>query len=296
MVNPVIDIPSVVVKLTGITQSDVQSAPLWEDVRNDFIAFIRDYPLVGHNALSFDVPFVSACLASPITNQVIDTLTMSRKEFPELDNHKLEFLKDALALGDVESHRALADCETTNNLLLKCITHLEISTFNLLLPALKSCLLANNAGEDNIRIGIGMNYSSVSYLKPDPYDPNKPKTEQLAFRICCRGKKQYFGISKTYDKCIPSELREQCTETNDGFINFNFEITDHSIMNCAPTLVSVLEEVTYSSSKEFDCCSRFEECSNVRKCIHPNPALATSCGYRKVMKSGRIFYGENRNC
>lgn len=47
--------------------------------------------------------------------------------------------------------------------------------------------------------------------------------------------------------------------------------------------------------KEFSCCSRYMECSDAKICIHPDKTAAVGCFYRKVLHSGRVFYGENRN-
>lgn len=56
-----------------------------------------------------------------------------------------------------------------------------------------------------------------------------------------------------------------------------------------------LNTVIDRNPKEFSCCSRYLECSNARVCTNPNKDLAIKCGYRKILKSGRVFYGENRN-
>ena len=46
---------------------------------------------------------------------------------------------------------------------------------------------------------------------------------------------------------------------------------------------------------EFDCCSRYMECSDAKVCTNPNIEFSLKCSYRKILKSGRIFYGKNRN-
>lgn len=47
--------------------------------------------------------------------------------------------------------------------------------------------------------------------------------------------------------------------------------------------------------ESFGCCHRYVQCSDARKCIHPNLVLAFGCGYRKNLEAGRIFYGKNKN-
>ena len=52
-------------------------------------------------------------------------------------------------------------------------------------------------------------------------------------------------------------------------------------------------ESSYASS--FGCCSLFEECSDAKRCIHPNRLYSTACAYRHNLENGRIFYGKNKN-
>lgn len=167
----------------------------------------------------------------------------------------------------------------------------EDEVYNALLPALRDGLVRSNAGRDNIAIDKGLTYSSVSYLKYDPYDPSKPEIRQLAFRICLRKGQHYFGVSNSNLNNIPAKLFPPISEAKPtvGFTNFDFEPTQSGVANCTDFLVSILDSVTYSILKEFDCCSRFEKCSEAGHCIHPNPALATSCGYRKALKEGKRF-------
>lgn len=46
---------------------------------------------------------------------------------------------------------------------------------------------------------------------------------------------------------------------------------------------------------DFDCCSRYMECSDNKKCVHPDLKRAVYCNYRKKLINGIIFYGKNRN-
>lgn len=54
-----------------------------------------------------------------------------------------------------------------------------------------------------------------------------------------------------------------------------------------------MHESSYASS--FGCCSLFEECSDAKRCIHPNRLYSTACAYRHNLENGRIFYGKNKN-
>lgn len=119
----------------------------------------------------------------------------------------------------------------------------------------------------------------------------------MAFRICCRGKRHYFSVSYIYYDIAPEEIRATVISYKDDkeFLDFAFDPTPEGIMVFADYLSSVLDKVIDSVQKEFSCCSHIEECSNAKRCVNPNTDLAMACGYRRVMKSGRIFYGANRN-
>lgn len=121
-VDPGTNIPSTVVTLTGITREDVSGAPTIMSAASKFFNFVGDLTIVGHNIRSFDIPFLSAQTARKISNPIIDTLPMARTAFAQLPSHKLDYLKKILKLSNGASHRALADVETTNALLLACIS------------------------------------------------------------------------------------------------------------------------------------------------------------------------------
>ena len=55
------------------------------------------------------------------------------------------------------------------------------------------------------------------------------------------------------------------------------------------------ENIIDAIPKEFSCCSRYMECSNKIKCLNPDKEMAMRCGYRKILMSGKVFYGVNRN-
>lgn len=65
--------------------------------------------------------------------------------------------------------------------------------------------------------------------------------------------------------------------------------------NYVSLLQEVLQVIIERSGKEFDCCSRYLECSDARQCIHPDPQFGLKCGYRLVLKEGKVYYGKNRN-
>ena len=76
-----------------------------------------------------------------------------------------------------------------------------------------------------------------------------------------------------------------------------------AIQTNAPGLVGFFKQVVelklkyYKSAfaSSFGCCGMFEDCSDAKRCIHPNRLYSTACAYRRNLEQGRIFYGKNRN-
>lgn len=119
-VNPGFPIPINIVQLTGITNETVKNAPAIREIRNDLLAFFGQAPLVGHNIIAFDIPFLSAQLNVKFNNKLYDTLHLAKDVFPGLPSYKLSFLDQALHLGGLDHHRAENDILITNALFRAC--------------------------------------------------------------------------------------------------------------------------------------------------------------------------------
>lgn len=59
----------------------------------------------------------------------------------------------------------------------------------------------------------------------------------------------------------------------------------------------LLEKSIKSSccSGSFGCCSKYNECSNVKFCVHENPFYSLGCIYRTHLENGEIFYAPDKN-
>ena len=69
------------------------------------------------------------------------------------------------------------------------------------------------------------------------------------------------------------------------------EINDFYFDFIKKAVVFALKNYSSANSK-FGCCSRFKDCSNQGKCIHPNKLYATVCEYKKHLENGNAFYKE----
>lgn len=114
-INPGIKLPPGIVKLTGITDEMVQHAETEETVISQFLAFTRDYVLMGHN-ISFDYSFVKTAAKrqyEEFDKMGIDTLELSRKLLPDLGSKSLESMCRYYKIINQNAHRAYDDAKAT---------------------------------------------------------------------------------------------------------------------------------------------------------------------------------------
>ncbi len=117
-------VPPFIEQLTGISNAMLQAAPPSRAVMHELMRFTRGCPLVAHNA-AFDRGFwvaeaaMAECDTDP-AHEFACTLLLSRRLYPQADNHRLGTLARLHALPDNgRAHRALADALTTAQLLLR---------------------------------------------------------------------------------------------------------------------------------------------------------------------------------
>ena len=85
-VNPQRSVPREVVEITGLTEEFLADKPLFEEVAEDFLAFVGDAGLVAHNS-DFDRGFINMELArlghdTYGEERFKDTARMARAKFP----------------------------------------------------------------------------------------------------------------------------------------------------------------------------------------------------------------------
>lgn len=129
LVCPTTRIPPAVQKLTGITDTQVATAPPLGTTLPRFLEFSHGCVLVAHNA-SFDIGFLSrACnqLAIPWQPpQILDTLTLARQLIPkaEVADYRLATLAAHFDSPTPPAHRALSDAHATAAVLLGLLERL----------------------------------------------------------------------------------------------------------------------------------------------------------------------------
>lgn len=118
LVKPKNEIDEYITELTGITNEMVKDAPTIEEILPDFMNYIGNDILIGHN-VNFDINFIYDNLYrnkfDVLTNDFIDTMRISRKLLPGLSHHRLIDLAKYFKIDSTNNHRSLKDCEITMN-------------------------------------------------------------------------------------------------------------------------------------------------------------------------------------
>jgi DNA polymerase-3 subunit epsilon len=116
LVNPMINIPAIVRKMTGITNQMVADAPVIHEIFPDFVAFIGQDVLVSHNTIGdliFLRHFAKETLNRDLSNFFLCTHLLVEKLSPEAPDKSLKGLSRYFNLSGDNFHRAEADAIQT---------------------------------------------------------------------------------------------------------------------------------------------------------------------------------------
>lgn len=124
LIKPTLKISAFITNLTGITNNMVNQAPQANKVLREFYWFVNKDILMGHN-VNFDINFLYDNLLYHnnliLDNPFVDTLRLSRRILPNLENHKQTTIAEYFGIATVGAHRALRDCEICH----KCYLNLK---------------------------------------------------------------------------------------------------------------------------------------------------------------------------
>ena len=159
----------------------------------------------------------------------------------------------------------------------------EQQAFELVYPELKDILFDAPMDSGILIFQELGNCSSVYFL-----DAN-----ELFFRIRLRKKSRYILIPDRYEDLLPPDAKVSRTTSDAGMVRIAIQsYTD--ILQFVPVLRAVLQRIC-RRHRDFGCCGRYEQCSDAKKCLHPDPKFALGCWYQQNLLEGKIFYGKNKN-
>lgn len=117
-INPEIEIPQHITKLTGISSNMTKNGPVIGDIIQNIVDFCEGYDLLGHNIL-FDYSFLHvAARANGIqfSKNGIDTHKIAKRVIPDIYPKTLENLCDYYNINVTPRHRAYSDALAASEL------------------------------------------------------------------------------------------------------------------------------------------------------------------------------------
>lgn len=132
-----------------------------------------------------------------------------------------------------------------------------------------------------------------------PFDKSNPGTASSILRITAKNPTEVFITSHSLANhvngfCVQSNVvvKESFNKKDGSFQNasYRFVDTDDIYFEFIEMCVKFSLENYISTAGKFGCCGRYKECSETKKCIHPNKLYSTICEYRKHLEKGEVFY------
>lgn len=166
-------------------------------------------------------------------------------------------------------------------------------------------------GLDNINDGSEQDlFLKIYKLINDKYDDSENVTmeQKKAYLSIC-----LFGVPKLRIKTIynevcihiPQHFNREIEQNNietkmmaDHY--YRIQVPQNKIDSSLKALLFDIYEYCLRkySDERFDCCSKYMECSDNKKCCYEDDKFGHACSYRYTMTDkggGKIFYGKNRN-
>ena len=175
--NPDRDVNEDALAVHGLSREFLKDKPLFQDIADEWLAFLGDAPIVMHNA-SFDIGFLNAELQRvpkpPLTpERVVDTLLLARRRHPAGPN-SLDALCKRYGIDNSErsKHGALLDS------LLLARVYVEL------------------LGERQATLGLGGEVSSAATV-PLYARAAKPRPEPLVARLSEDAERAHREFVKT---------------------------------------------------------------------------------------------------
>ena len=148
--------------------------------------------------------------------------------------------------------------------------------------------------------GFAMFIKNNNKNKKDDYslwlvEPVSNKNAKLILTIAEKGRKgqEYLriGVKKDKPKEIgishDIEVKTIASDKLNCYLDFT-EITTPILDFVTKLIIYYVEH--FEPSEKFGCCHRYKECSDAKKCLHPDLFYSRACWYRKNLENGNIFY------
>lgn len=132
LLNPLMELPEFITKLTGLRDEDLIDAPTFEEKKDEILELFEDSVFVAHNA-GFDYEFIKEefrRVGYGFDAQQLCTVRLSRALFPNEKHHNLGALIERYKFEPENRHRAFDDAQVLWDFLQMLNGQLEKSVFN----------------------------------------------------------------------------------------------------------------------------------------------------------------------
>lgn len=220
LVNPEIPIQPFVVKLTGINDAMLRSAPKFFEVAKRIIEMTNDCVLVAHNA-EFDYRILRTefrRLGYDFKQKTLCTVELSKKLLPEQTSHSLGKLVRALGIPMADRHRASGDALAT------------VKLFQLLLAKDIEKVILKELIKSDIQKGIAPKLNVII--------DNLPSKTGVYYIHNENGKLIYIGKSKN----IKKRINQHFTGIDVKSIKIQREVFSVTYEETGSELIALLKE------------------------------------------------------
>lgn len=141
--------------------------------------------------------------------------------------------------------------------------------------------------------------SELFHLDPDGFRREELKEfssiyfdKTLLFRVRSRGKNDNISFAPALSEQISDRLLPY-TVSRDDLIHVPLGEGYDSDLDSV--ILAAIEDMVDHVSKEYDSCAFVDACSDAGKCVREDDRTRSLyCGYRKILKSGRVFFGAKK--
>ncbi len=312
-----VEIPKSVERITGISNDmlrmlGIEAKEALEQLKD----FLGNSVVVGHNFSTFDVKFLEDAynreLNCHFPNDYIDTLYLARKKLPELKRHNLQCLAEKYNIDYSKAHRAVEDC-IINHFVYEYLAFGDCLSEELKEKISCDCLASEEELVDvsvtekwqiNLQsrfhefeemyglmsntCSIKANYNddgkltsyAICIYEPDLVEERRDSSRNTVLvRVKNKPLKSWPTLVEVYSKSLSDEENGK-----------RFDKDDDELVKCILECMNIGLQNYVPKASSFACCSRYQECSDAKKCIHPNKLYAKACQYRENIDEGNIFY------
>ena len=194
LINPGRPLPDKIVEITGITTAMLQGQRTLKEAMPDFAKFCEGAVLVAHNA-SFDMAFFKRAfelIGHPFEFTTMDTLALSRNQYPNFKSHKLGNICKMLNVNLTNAHRAVHDARATAQVLMKMLAEIKTQKNITQLRELNTCYAIDTGKQAYHIILLAISQTGITNL----------------YKLVSEGHLNYFHRTPRIPRSLITKYRE----------------------------------------------------------------------------------------